>query len=99
MPQNYYFKYDKIRSENKYYYEFQLKDSIQIWSETVLRNSLFKNWFNGGRIIYDNSTTIINGASIESTFSFNVGEAQTMSTGNQITSIKFNKNQENSREI
>lgn len=91
LPQNYYFKYDKIRSENKYYYEFQLKDSIQIWSETVLGNSLFKNWFNGGRIIYDNSTTIINGASIESTFSFNVGEAQTMSTGNQITSIKFNK--------
>ena len=88
LPQNYKFKYYRIYNDSGYNHSIQLKDSIFEWSETVLKRSLFRNLINCENIIYDNSTTIINGADIESAFSFKDGEVLTKSTGNQITSIK-----------
>lgn len=91
LPQNYYFRYDKIYKQQAYNYSVQLKDSIFEWSKNVLNDSLFNGIYSGASIVYDNSTTIINSASIDSAFSFSYGEPLTKSTGNQITSVSINE--------
>ena len=90
LPQNYYHKYNRYYSDNKYYSYYELKDKLDNLQKNILSKIIPSHLVGGYSLFYENSETELSNKMYRSAFCFinTQGEITRSNGGNKTTTIR-----------